>query len=224
MRMGVFTAQQFIQTDINLIRDTFSVVVARIQSELRGESVLGLEEHRPARKEILVSRSFGDPVTTQDQISLAVGKFIEDGSRKFRKQGSETRLLTIFLKTNRFSKTDKQYSNAIQIKLPYTSSDTAMLNHYAHYLIDRIFREGYEYKKAGIRLSSLSDENHHQNNLFSNRPSVMSDVVKDSINIRFGSATLKSAALISKHQKWEMKRNFLSKSYTTNWNELLIAV
>lgn len=224
MSMGIFTAQQFIQTDQNLIRDTFSVVLARIHSELRGESVLALEEHAPTRKEILVSRSFGDPVTTQEQICLAISKFIEDGSRKLRKQGSETQLLTVFLKTNRFSKSAKQYSNAIQVKLPYASSDTKMLNHYAQYLIDRIYREGYEYKKAGIRLSSLSDANHHQNDLFSNRPEATSDIVKDNINIRFGSATLKSASLISKNQKWKMKRNFLSQSYTTNWNELPLAI
>lgn len=224
MGMGIFTAQQFIQADSNLIRDTFSVVVARIQSELQGNSVLELEENKPIRKEILVSRSFGEPVITQQQINLAVSKFIEDGSRKLRGQESEARLLTVFLKTNRFSKSAKQYSNVIQVKLPYSTSDTETLSHYAQILVERIYRNGYEYKKAGIRLSSLTDANSYQNDLFSNRSSGKIDTVKDSINIRFGRTTLKSAVLVSKNQSWKMKRNFLSQSYTTNWNQLPVAI
>lgn len=224
MGMGIFTAQQFIQADSNLIRDTFSVVVARIQSELQGNPVLELEESKPVRKEILVSRSFGEPVITLQQINLAISKFIEEGSRKLRGQRSEACLLTVFLKTNRYSKCAKQYNNVIQINLPHSTSDTEMLNHYAQLLVERIYRNGYEYKKAGIRLSSLTDADSYQSDLFSNRPSGKIDAVKDSVNIRFGRSTLKSAALVSNNQSWKMKRNFLSQSYTTNWNQLPVAI
>lgn len=224
MKMGVFTAQQFVESDTNLIRQTFSVVLSRIQSELKGESVLALEQHSPSRKEIVVSRSFGEPITSQEQIVLAVTKFITDASYKLRKQKSEARILTVFIKTNRFSKTAKQYSNAIQLPLPFATAETKMLNHYAIWLIKRIFKPGYEYKKAGIRLSCLSDEGQSQGDLFSRKPSHTSDAVRDSINLRFGRSTLRPASLISKHQGWVMKRNHLSQRYTTKWSELPVAV
>ena len=41
----------------------------------------------------------------------------------------------------------------------------------------------------------------------------------DSINKRFGPATLRSAR--EPVRRWQMHQNFLSPAYTTRWNELL---
>jgi DNA polymerase V len=57
-------------------------------------------------------------------------------------------VLTVFLTTNTF-KDEPQYSNAATIKLPIATDSTSDLLSYALPGVERIFREGYRYKRQG---------------------------------------------------------------------------
>jgi DNA polymerase V len=218
--IGIYSAQQLARAEPNLIRDRFSIVVSKIQDELNGLSRLPLTLVIEPRKEIMVSRSFGQPITEKDQLRKAIDKFIEEGSAKLRKQHSETNLLSVTLNTNTFNKTDRQYHRSAQRKLPYATSNSKALRTHALQLIEALFKPGYKYKRAGILLANLSPAMQHQETLFEGAPSNDMDSVKDRINQRFGRLVLRPAALIGNNQQWQMRREFLSPQYTTNWQHL----
>ncbi len=220
MAMGIYTAWQLARANIRLLRKTFSVVMSRIQDELNGQTVMALEIETEPRQQIIVSRSFGETVMDKHQLQLAVTKFVEEGSRKLRKQNSETRLLSVALNTNPYSNRDKQYHRSCELKLPYSTSNSQCINHYAQLLIDKLYREGYHYKRAGIVLMNLTQEGNHQADLFNVASANKLDKTKDAINERFGRMMLKPASLIAEKQNWKMKRNYLSKQFTTNWQQL----
>jgi len=224
IQMGICTALQLAQADSQLIRRLFSVVLARVQDELNGQSVLNLDIEPESRQQIIVSRSFGEAVSSKEQVQIAVTKFVEEGSRKLRKQEGKARELSVSLSTNSYSKTDKQYHRLCRLTLPTDSANSFYLNRYAQSAIDQIYRDNVCYKRAGIILMELSSENQYQTDLFKNEPSTDNsdlDSVKDSINHRFGRMTLKPAVLFSEKQQWKMKREHLSREYTTNWDDLM---
>jgi DNA polymerase V len=97
-----------------------------------------------------------------------------------------------------------------------------MIVEYARDGLNKIFREGYFYKKSGIILSDLADENIIQPDLFikSDKKDENLSNIMDEINMKFGKGSVQFAGEgISK--KWDMSRNMLSKRYTNDWNELL---
>ena len=218
--IGIYNAHQLSNADSNLIRRKFSVVLSRIQEELNGFSRLPLELLIEPRKEIMVSRSFGVPITEKDQLRKAIDKFVEEGSAKLRKQHSEAGLLSVTINTNRFNKSDKQYHRTAQIKLPYATSNSKAIRTYALQLINALHKPEYKYKRAGILLTGLSPAMHKQATLFEQAPSNELDRIKDKINQRYGRMMLKPAILVGANQQWQMRRHYLSSQYTTNWKHL----
>jgi DNA polymerase V len=53
--------------------------------ELRSESCIEIEEVEPAKKQIISSRSFGQPVTACDDLEEALAHFVSNAAVKLRK-------------------------------------------------------------------------------------------------------------------------------------------
>ena len=51
-----------------------------------------------------------------------------------------------------------QYHNSASIKLPVPSSDPSEMVKYAKQLLQNIYREGYDYKKAGVLVYDIASE------------------------------------------------------------------
>ncbi len=222
-QIGIYTARQLASAQPRLVRDTFTVVMARLRDELNGNSVLALSEVLEARKQIVCSRSFGQTVNDFDQLHQAVIKFITLGAEKLRKQGSEARLVRVAINTNPYSSKDRQYHRSAEIKLPVSTNDTDMLIRYAVMILKYLFKEDYAYKRAGIMLMDLTSASKQQIDLFSRRPNPALDQVRDRINQRYGRDRLTCARLVSKHQTWRMNQQYLSRPYTTSWLALPVA-
>lgn len=110
------------------------------------------------------------------------------------------------------------------LRLPAPSDDTRVLTSWALKSLRRIYRDGYAYHKAGVMLLDLVLLNQRQASLFDavsakrGRPQALMHVL-DEISTRYGRRRLRFAAEgISR--PWQMRRNRLSSSYTTKWNEL----
>ena len=89
--------------------------------------------------------------------------------------------------------------------------------------LEKIFRDGFKFKKCGVILQEIHPKDQCQLDLFTSaltepiRPLIC---LMDQINDRFGTDTLKFAACgVNKH--WQMKAEFKSQRFTTHWNELL---
>lgn len=88
--------------------------------------------------------------------------------------------------------------------------------------MEDIFKLGYGYKKGGILLSVIRPKNESQVDLFSNNfeDNEKLNTVLDSINKRWGKHTIRSAACGSGKKEWTRRKDYYSRDYTTNWNEL----
>ena len=91
--------------------------------------------------------------------------------------------------------------------------------------LKQIYKAGFKYKKAGVMFSLLADKPTVQQSLFDDMEvkGKSAGLMKalDSINSRFGSAVIRSAATGTK-QDWQMKSGNRSPNYTTRWDELPI--
>ena len=90
--------------------------------------------------------------------------------------------------------------------------------------LDKIWKEGHRYQKAGIMLGDFFSQGVAQLNLFDeNAPRAGSDrlmEVLDQLNAKGGKGTLYFAGQ-GIQQQWQMKREMLSPRYTTRYTDLL---
>ena len=223
---GIDNVQALRMAPPKRIRAEFGVVMERTVNELGGIACLALEDIAPAKKEMVVSRSFGQMVDTLDELAESVTLYASRAAEKLRAQQAIAGVVQVFVMTNRFRETEAQYSNAIAVPLIAPSSDTRVLTQAALPGLQRIFRSGYRYKKAGVMLMELSPSTYFQGSLFD----APGDAVKvaqstrimqtlDSINDRFGRASLflGSAGV---ETRWTARSDNRSPRYTTQWDEL----
>lgn len=151
---GITNALQLRDVEVGWARRAMTVVGARVVEELRGVSCLPLELCPPAKRSITVSRSFGGLVGDVSELQRAIAYYVTRAAVRLRKHGLAAGVLTAYLQTNRFSKEPKHFgSGTAEIAVPTDS--TPELLYYALRGLREAFREGFQYKKAGVMLSGL---------------------------------------------------------------------
>ena len=223
--MGIYSVKDLRDTNPSRIQKYFSICLKRTVLELRGEACLDLEEVAPTNKQIISSRSFGQPVYEYNELAQAITLYLSQASEKLRQQHLLAQIIQVFITTNRFNK-DVQYSKSATIKLGHASNDTITLLKAALTLLQEIYQPGYKYAKAGVMLLDLSEANCQQLSLFANselqNKKNKAMEVMDSINLYYGKGSIHLAAQGVK-QSWLAKASHKSRAYTTRWDSLLIA-
>ena len=224
--MGVETVLDLRNISIKEIRAQFGVVMERTCNELRGISCLELEDVAPAKQQIMSSRSFGSPVTTLAELREAVASYVSRAAEKLRAQQSVSAAVHVFIQTNRFKESDLQYSDGLLVPLPDPTDDTRLLASAATLGLSLIFKPGYQYKKAGIMLTLISDKAKRQQTLFDDplqrAQSASLMAAMDAINAQFGRGTVTTGAN-GTEKRWAMRSENRSPRFTTRWDELPIA-
>lgn len=220
--MGVTTVRQLRDAEPKKIRQHFSVVLERTVMELRGESCLSLEEMAPAKQQIICSRSFGQPVLDLADLREAAANYTARAAEKLRVQGSVAGVLQVFVQTNPFKPNEPQYNQSVAMPFPAPTADTRIMTSAALEGLERIYRPGYRYKKVGVMLLGLCPAEKATPSLFDMTPkhskALMAAV--DAINRINGRGTIRLASegIV---QPWKMRRERMSRRYTTRWDELL---
>lgn len=206
------------------VRRHCGVVLERTVAELNGESCLELEEVAARKAQVIASRSFGRPVTTLDELREAVLSYVMRAAERLRSQHSACTGVTVFMHTGLYRPGRPHYSPAVQVPLSVATDDTRRLGAAAQYGLERIYRPGYRYKKAGVMLTGLQPATVLQADLFSGyeRPrATRLMAAMDAINKAYGrdTATFAGSGL---RQPWRMQSGHKSPRYTTCWQELAI--
>lgn len=219
--MGYKTALQLADAHLPFIRKNFGVTVERTVRELNGISCISIDA-LPAKEQIICSRSFGERITTLQQMHEAVCQYAERAAEKLRGERRYCRHISVFMRTSPFS-SDPYYSNSSSQVLMTATQDTRDIVAAAVRCLDAIWRDGYSYQKAGIMLNDFT-ANPGQIDLFDETPPRANSAalmqVVDSLN-NAGNKVWFAGQGISKG--WKMKRDMLSPAYTTNWKELPVA-
>jgi len=221
--MNVLTAYQFTQLTDRWVRDMMTVVGLRLKMDLEGKPTLQLEDVKD-KKSIATTRTFDNNYSDIALIKERVASFAVSCSEKLRRQHSCCNSIMVFIHTNGFREDQPQYSKNIVIKLPYATNSSIELVQFAVMGLEKIFKAGYGYKKAGVIVGDFTPDHNQQLNLFDNRNVKHIELMKavDKINHSFGQQKVRLAAQ-DVGRVWKMKQERLSPRYTTNLNEIITA-
>ena len=220
---GINTAQQLRDMPANQIRSKLGIAGIRLQHELRGEACLPLKTISPQKQQTCVSKSFGRPVTSLEEMHQAVSTHVIRASEKLRRQNQRAAAITVFTCTSAFTQSFYDQSATTQLDMP--SNDTSVLLKASLILTQQIFRPYHRLIKAGVIMKKLQSTdclqlnflNHYSPEVLKRRERLMQTI--DNLNKHYGNDTVKWAAGVS-NQSWEMRRKQLSCATTTRINEL----
>ena len=217
-QLGIISVLDLKLTDPDYIRQQFSIILEKTVRELNGVMCMKLKDIAEPNKEIMVSRSFGRRVKDKQELIEAITSYTSRAAERMRKQESVATSLYVYIRTSPHDN-KKQYANGVNIPLFQPSDDTMVLTNAALLGLDYIFREGFDYQKAGVTLCNLTSKHQKQGSLFNGTISHSRMNVMDTINQRWkGKLKLGSEGVT---KEWEMKSQFKSRNYTTNWDQLL---
>ncbi len=220
-KAGINTALDLAKVNPQNIRKKFSVVLERTVRELRGERCLNIEDDISSKKQIVVSRSFGDRVSNLDTLKPIVSNFAVRAAEKLRSEKQKCSQVSVFVRTSPFNINKPQHSDLKTIRLLTPTNDTRDILIAAKKGLLPIFRPGYDYAKAGIILNKFTNEQIKQHSLFKdpNEPKQNTEFMKYIDQINAYETQIYYASQNTK--KWSpMKQNMTSPKYTTNWYEL----
>lgn len=223
--MGIKTALDLSEQSTWVIRKHFNVVLERTIRELRGEPCLELEEFAPVKQEIVCSRSFGGRITDYEEMRQAICSYAARASEKLRGEHQYCRFISAFVKTSPFALNEPYYGNSASVKLLTPTQDSRDIIGAATRCLDRIWKDGHRYQKAGVMLGDFFSQGVAQLNLFDdNAPRANGEALMtllDQLNAKEGKGTLYFAGQ-GIQQQWQMKREMLSPRYTTRFSDLLV--
>lgn len=221
--MGITTAYDLSLMDLDFAKINFSVVLQRTVYELKGISCIPLEKVEPDKQHIASQKSFGIFQTELEPISEALANYTARVAEKLRKQNSVAGGIEVWLATNNFSKTDKQYYPKINTLCDVPTDYTPALVKKAQEALKHIYKKGYLYKRVGIMLTDLRSKTDGTQNLFFEQDrGKENSIIKsiDKINALYGRDTIKIAKQ-GFAKNWKMKQEYLSRFYTTRLSDII---
>jgi DNA polymerase V len=221
-KAGINTALQLRGADTRWIRKRMTVMGARIVMELRGVPCLPLEICPPPKKSLTCSRSFGTVVKALSELREAVALYTVRVAEKLRKGRLAAGVVTVFIQTDRFGE-GPQYYKAGTHTLCYPTDSTQELLRWALDALERIFQEGYGYRKAGVMLNSLSPADQLTLRLFDDERWErfrQVSIAVDEINKKYGQDTVRFG-IAKPNGCWRTKFQKRSPRYTTRLQEVL---
>ena len=140
-----------------------------------------------------------------------------------RKHELAASALTVFIGTDRFRPVPEPYAETGTYSSAYPTDVNQELQEWAIKVLERIYREGFEYRKAGIVLSGLVAREKLAVRIFDDERFVQRHkLIKavDEINRKFGRDTVRFGG-VRTDGGWKMKQTRKSSFYTTDFQQLL---
>ena len=233
--LGVKTAYDFAEHNQTWVKATFNnIVIERTWRELNGEDCVPNEE-MAKKKSICTSRSFNGMITDLDGLRTHVSNYAARCAEKLRQQGTVASIVGVFLNTNVFREDLPQYWNFQEMRLITPTSSTITIVKAANDVLQKLYRQGFHYKKAGVIVMGIGPNSPIQQDLFDTNAEQFEkmrklDAVIDRINKLNGSETivLGSQQYTQKDGKGKanvfanaIKHDFKSKNPTTRWSDII---
>ena len=233
--MGIRTAAQFADKKESWVRSHFNITTVRTWKELNGESCISIEE-LPQKKSICTSRSFAaEGISDKDVVEEAVANFAVRCAEKLRHQGSVCQGITVFAWTSRFNENVPEYTIHDSLTLPIATNAQEEIVGAALSILRAKYPKSmadsrpdrpdmsFHFKKAGVILWQISPDHPRQQDLFdpidrSKQKKLMEAI--DAINRKNGYGTIRQA-IQGTDCRFDLKREYMSKQFTTNIHDIL---
>ena len=222
-RHGITHAYQLRECSDAWVRKNMTINGLKTVLELRGISCLELMDAPDPKQSITVSRMFGTHVTSYNTLLEGLSVHLSTAAQKLRQQKSIAGMISVFVCITHHHNPERTYMST-SMQLPLATSYTPTLIAAGARCLKKLFKTGVIYKKIGVIISDLYDENFLQLNSLVEKPNLekQAQIMQaiDTLNAKLGRHKVFYASAGVK-QHWHAKRTKKSPAYTTNWNELL---
>lgn len=218
---GCASAYDFVQLPSDWVKKEFSITEWRLQQDLLGNATLGLE-FRPNKKAIATTRSFDYTYDDIEYIKERISTFAISCAEKLRKQQSSCHMIIVMLSSDRHKKELAQHKASTAVTLPYPTDSSIIISNQATKALERIYKKGIKYKKAGVIVTGLVPNDNYQMNLFEHENPKHKPLMKtmDYLNKKYGDYKLKIGNQ-DLERTWKMRQERLTPRYTTNINDII---
>jgi len=215
------TAYKFTQLPDEWVRRNMSVVGLRLKHDLEGQSSIGREEVK-AKQNIACTRSFDKMTDDVEYLKERVATFAATVAKKLRAENTQTNLVCVFLQTNRFRPDLPFYNPSIAFPCEFPTNSSIEIIRVAQNGLMRIFKEGYQYKKAGVIAMKITPAFPRQLNFFTKEDQRHESLMQavDKINLVTGKEVVKFGRM-ALDRKWKMRQERLSPCYTTKLTDII---
>ena len=233
---GLNTVLDLSRADASRLGRQYSVRLERTVLELQGQRCIDLQTDPVPRQQILVSRSFGQPVTQTSDLLCAVATFTAQAAERLRQQQSLAGCLSVFIqprKRHAPSAWARSQTTRTTVLLLRPTADTSVLVQAAREGLERIVQPDTAYVRAGVQLLQLTPPQRLvQQQTELELDAATSDTTRqrrahlmmalDQMNQRFGRESLRWAltGLEADRRVWSGRRTQVSPGYTTRWSDL----
>ena len=224
LALGIRNAGELAECESGDIRRKFSVSLAQTVLELQGVPAIAHDDFGGPAQRIGFSRSFGAPTASTEAIRESVMHYTAVAAEKLRALHEAASCIYIYAHyTAEYGGSEKLPSGYCGhvAAFPVPLAEHISMTRYIAPAIRHIIVLGRKAMKTGVVLFELTGDDSTDADLFerSDERNLALAEAMDSINHRYGRNTLFLAGEGIKRE-WSMKRNFLSRRFTTCWDEL----
>lgn len=223
---GVATAYALSCCDSDEMQKQYSIVLKRTVDELNNIDCIADDADSEGQMQIMWSRSFKERITEASDLYEALCNYTVHACEKLRQIGKYAGKFSIHIRTSYFGSIPK-YNAHQTVLFEHPTNDSRTMLKACEVMLSQIYRPGFQYAKAGVLLSDLSQTRTHQESLFS-RPLDSEEVQRsdalmatiDSINARRRDTVYFMPQGHLAQDKKFTDRKALSPNYTTSFAEL----
>jgi DNA polymerase V len=218
IQQNIKTAHQLSMQCPKFMGKQFSVITERTVNELNGVSCLTWDDIKAPKQEIFSTRSFGRRIIDIHSLQAALTTHSTIVAKKVRQQSSLIKKLLIFASSSPHD--ENYYKQTMVYTFPIATDNSCDIATAVSLMLAEIFISGVQFYRCGVGAIVLESKQYQQADLFlsdSSNPILMNCL--DAINHRYGQGTLTLGAE-GKSNSWQMKRQFLSPQYTSNWRDI----
>lgn len=195
---GIHTAWDFASLPDYAVQRTLHTPGLRTWKELHGTPCIDIEP-LSQQKSIMHSRTFAYMTDDKSKLQTCISNYAVATARKLREQHSVCLAVTVFLNTNPHRDDLKQYGGSSTVRFSVATSDNGTIVKAAREALDKVFRAGYQYKRAGVILSDITPDEAIQLDMFGDASEHMERSRKlmaavDAVNAKFGVNSVRLAA------------------------------
>ena len=222
---GINNAGDLAECESFDIKKKFNVLMAQTVLELQGVPAVPFEEFNGSVKQIAFSRSFSKPTTSAEHIRESVLHYTSIAASKLRTLNEAASFIYIYAYyTAEYLKDRKLPSGHCGhvIGFPIPLTEHLSMTKYIIPAIRNIIVPGRRAMKTGVVLFELTPADQNNLDLFEqpDEKNLILAETMDKLNYKYGRNTIFTAGEGIK-RPWTMKQEYLSRRFTTSWNEIL---
>ena len=223
--LGIRTAGDLARRDSEEIRKKFNVTMAQTVVELQGTQAFAYDDFNGQVKRVSFSRSFNQPTESEQVIRESLLHYTAVAAEKLRNLHQSASCIYIYAHYAaefRNATLPSGYCGHLAA-FPRPLSDHLSMIRIFEPEIRRIMVPGRRAVKTGVVLLGLENDGQKTEDLFAEpeeKKNAALTEAMDRINRQFGrdSVFLMGEGI---KREWNMKQEFLSRHFTTNWQEIL---